>query len=97
MSFLGNLLTIYADSLGVPLRTIGRNIRLIRKQKGLTQQDLAAKIGRSRQQVSNYEKGDCKDLLSMGNMLEALATALNCTTRDLCTGLETRLDRRTLA
>lgn len=41
-------------------KTIGLRILELRKSKGLTQQQLASKIGVTRQLVCNYETGDCK-------------------------------------
>lgn len=39
---------------------VGRQIRLLRKSKGLSGQALARKLGVSQQQVSRYERGVCK-------------------------------------
>lgn len=39
---------------------IGERIRNLRIQKGLTQVELAEKLGVSRQAVNNYETGDAK-------------------------------------
>jgi transcriptional regulator with XRE-family HTH domain len=38
-------------------RVIGRNLRRIRKARGLSQQTLAATLGVSFQQIQKYEKG----------------------------------------
>ena len=38
-------------------RIVGRNIRIYRLQKGLTQTDLADELGLTFQQVQKYEKG----------------------------------------
>ncbi len=40
------------------LKVIGYNIRQLRKAKNMTQKELAAKIGWSRQQLIRYEHGD---------------------------------------
>ena len=39
-------------------KQIGVNIRTLRKQRKLSQSDIAEKIGVSRQQIANYEKGE---------------------------------------
>jgi transcriptional regulator with XRE-family HTH domain len=38
-------------------RVVGRNIRLCRQAKGLSQSDLAEKLGITFQQIQKYEKG----------------------------------------
>ena len=38
-------------------RIVGRNIRIYRLQKGLTQTELADELGLTFQQVQKYEKG----------------------------------------
>ena len=60
--------------------TIGQRIAKIRKEKGMTQQGLAQKIGIKRYLVANYEQGRTK---IYGEMLIHLALALDCTVDDL--------------
>ncbi|KAB8151783.1 helix-turn-helix domain-containing protein [Kordia sp. TARA_039_SRF] len=45
-------------------KQIGVNIKSIRKSNGLTQSELASRLGITRQQVANYEKGDSSIPLS---------------------------------
>lgn len=53
--------------------TIGENIRKIRKEKGLTQSELAKKIGMSYQQIGQYEKGKRQPKIET---IDKIATAL---------------------
>jgi putative transcriptional regulator len=43
--------------------TIKNNLASIRKEKGLTQEELADKLGISRQSIIAIEKGDCSPSL----------------------------------
>ncbi len=55
------------------MNTIAKNIRAQRMAKGMTQEDLAAKIFTTRQTVSNYETGKSKpDYETIGKIAEAL-------------------------
>lgn len=54
---------------------IGQNIIFCRKQKGMSQEDLAALLGVSFQQVQKYEKGTNR--LSCSRLF-SLCEALNC-------------------
>lgn len=47
---------------------IGERLKQIRKQKGMTQEDLAEKLGISFQQIQKYENG--KNRISFSNMVE---------------------------
>ena len=40
------------------MRTLNKNIRNFRNFRGMTQEDLATKIGKSKNVVSNWERGD---------------------------------------
>lgn len=55
--------------------TVGQNIRLIRKARGLTQENLADGVGVTFQQVQKYEKGtnrvSCSMLIRICEQLEA--------------------------
>lgn len=66
-----------------------KNIKFLRKQKGMTQQDLADKTGQTKQIISNLERGysspNNKQLLN-------LAHALDCTTNDILGDVE--VDKR---
>lgn len=65
--------------------TIGSRIAQKRKALGLTQEDLAARLGVSSQAVSKWENDvSCPDI----SLLPALARALNCTTDAILSGKE---------
>lgn len=53
--------------------TIGENIRKIRKEKGMTQSELAKKIGISYQQIGQYEQGKRNPKIET---IDKIATAL---------------------
>lgn len=60
------------------MRTLGNNIRHFRGRAGLTQGQLAEKIGRSLASVSKYERGDCAiDTYSLCRIAEALNISAN--------------------
>lgn len=65
---------------------IGKNIRLLRMQKGMTQDELAEKLFVSRQTVSNYETGrsqpDIDTLLRIAEALDVGAQAILYGTAD---------------
>lgn len=56
------------------LKHIGKSISRIRKQKGWSQQDLGDKIGTSKQDISNIERGETSCSI---NRLVQIANALN--------------------
>ncbi len=57
------------------MRDIGKNIRLLRQQKNLTQDDLAERLFVTRQTVSNYETGKSRpDVEMLVKVSEALDT-----------------------
>ena len=59
------------------------NIKMIRKNKGITQRELADSMGVSFQYISQLEKED-KELTGLSiNTLQKCATALGCTPHDL--------------
>lgn len=63
--------------------TIGNRIQKYRKEKGLTQEELAAKLGVSSQAVSKWENdASCPDI----SLLPQLCRALGITTDELLTG-----------
>ena len=63
--------------------TIGSRIAALRKQKGLSQEKLAEKLGVSSQAVSKWENdASCPDI----SLLPALADVLGVTTDELLTG-----------
>lgn len=63
--------------------TIGNRITKFRKAKGLTQEELAAKMGVSSQAVSKWENDiSCPDI----SLLPKLAATLDVTTDELLTG-----------
>lgn len=57
-----------------------KNIRILREQKGLTQEALAEKLGRTQQAVALWESGEREPRVGM---LTRLAEVLGCTTDDL--------------
>ena len=53
-------------------------LRKIRKEKGLRQSELAARLGRSQSFVSKYESGElCLDLLELRTVCQAMDTSLS--------------------
>ena len=65
------------------MNTIGSRIALKRKAAGMTQDDLAAKLGVSAQAVSKWENDiSCPDI----QLLPTLAQVLGCTVDELLTG-----------
>ena len=63
--------------------TIGNRIAKFRKEKGLTQEDLAGKLGISSQAVSKWETDvSCPDI----SLLPQLSALLSVTTDELLTG-----------
>lgn len=57
--------------------SIGQRIRAMRKQQGLTIDDLAYRLGKNRTTIYRYENGDIENL-PLG-ILDSLANALNTT------------------
>lgn len=62
------------------MRDIGKNIKLLRQRKNLTQEELADKLFVTRQTVSNYENGktrpDVEMILRIAQVLEVDANAV---------------------
>jgi len=58
----------------------GENLKKLRKSRNLSQEDLAEKVGVSRQSVSKWETGDAYP--EMNNILE-LCKIFNCKINDL--------------
>lgn len=57
--------------------SIGQRIRTMRKQQGLSIDDLACRLGKNRTTIYRYENGDIENL-PLG-ILDSLADALNTT------------------
>ncbi len=57
--------------------SIGKRIKFLRKQNGLSIDDLASKLGKNRATVYRYENGDIENLPL--DILDPLADALNTT------------------
>lgn len=57
--------------------TIGERIKLLRKQGGMTIDELAAKLGKNRTTIYRYENGDIENLPL--DILDPLAEALDTT------------------
>lgn len=74
---------------------IGANIKKFRKEKGLTQKELADLLGKSKSIIQKYEASDTR--VSIGNyergdrepkigIIQAIADALGVTVQELITG-----------
>lgn len=59
---------------------IGQNIRRMRKEAGMSQEQLAAKIGKTRSAVSYYESGD---IVPRMGVIEELAQIFHCRKSDI--------------
>jgi transcriptional regulator with XRE-family HTH domain len=69
------------------LKTFGRSIRRLRKQRGLSQEDLAEKSGMSRNYISDIERGVRNPgLLALVDLARALRVPL----RELVEEIEPR-------
>jgi len=66
--------------LNISTETIGQRLARIRKTKGLTQEELAEKIGITRSVIANYEKDR---LRIYDDMIVRIAMALSVATDDL--------------
>lgn len=66
--------------VGVDEEHIGKRVFRLRKQRGLTQEQLAQRVGVTAMVVSRWERGVSKPSLSN---LAPLALALACSTDDL--------------
>lgn len=73
---------------------VGARIRLMRKQQGLSQVDLANAIGKTFQQVQKYERGSNRVAAST---LYRIAEFLKVNIEDFFEGLEKTSDGKTLA
>jgi len=60
---------------------MGNNIKEVRKSKGITQKELAEKLGVTPQAVSQFEKNDSKKFNI--STLQSIAAALDCSIKDL--------------
>ena len=69
------------------LKTFGRSIRSYRKQRGMSQEDLAEKSGLSRNYISDIERGVRNPSLLA---LIGIAKALRMPLRDLLADVEPR-------
>lgn len=70
------------------LKTFGRSVRSLRKQRGLSQEDLAEVCGLSRNYISDIERGVRNPGLLV---MVALAKALKVPLRELMEEIEPRL------
>lgn len=61
-------------------KTVGMRLRELRKQRGLTQVELAARLGMKQALISNYERGK---LRMHGGIVVAFARALHVTTDEI--------------
>ena len=57
------------------MRDIGKNLKMLREQKGLKQEELAAQLFVTRQTISNYENGrsrpDIETLMKIAQLLDS--------------------------
>ena len=60
--------------------TVGEQIETRRKEKGMLQEDLAAKLNITKQAICNWEKGRTEPNIGY---LKQLAKILNCSVQDL--------------
>lgn len=67
-----------------PHREFGSNLKDARRRGLLTQEELAAKIGKTPYAIKLYEQGRC---LPRADVLHDLVTVLGITTRDLFEGV----------
>jgi putative transcriptional regulator len=70
------------------MRILCNNLREIRKEKKLTQGQLAAMVGCSQGRIGDYESGRCTiENITLGVALK-ISNALGCTIEDLFTAEE---------
>ena len=61
----------------IDTNNLGRNIAYARKQSGLTQNDLACRVGVTAQAVSKWERGNaCPDIAILDEIANALGISL---------------------
>lgn len=72
----------HLDYKGVEEMSIGKNIKRIRKDKGLTQQELALKVGVSQPMIGQIERETKIPTMLLG---KEIADVLNCSLEDLIT------------
>lgn len=70
---------------------VGKNIKKIRKEKNLTQDDLAERLHCTRQTISNYENGKSEPNIEL---LIEIAGVLDVEVNDLIYGLKKKANRR---
>lgn len=66
--------------------SVGKNIRRIRREKDMPQEDLATKTGVSAQYICQIERGSKSPTIAL---LEIIADALECSIQDLLDKPET--------
>lgn len=69
--------------LGSQLQAIGKNLRSLRRERSLSQEDLADKAGLHRTYIGSLERGERN--VAIGNLF-ALASALDVTVTELIGG-----------
>ncbi len=69
---------------------VGDRIKDLRKLRGMTQGDLAVKVGTSKQNISRYENGVVENIPR--KQLELIAYVLDTTYEYLATGYDPRFD-----
>ena len=70
---------------------IGKQLAIIRKTRGLTQDQLAIKIGITRSVIADYERGKCRIydmmLIRLADVLEVTPNELLCYTKTIPDGI----------
>lgn len=74
-----------------PKDAFGRNVRRLRKEKGLSQEDLAYRAHLHRTYVGGVERGERN--ISLENIV-AISAALGCSVADLFVGIGPRAGAR---
>ena len=54
------------------MNILGKNLKKLREERGLSQSELAKKTGTSRQYISNLENGKVMSLNMLGRIVDAL-------------------------
>ena len=80
----------FDDEAGEEDKAVGMRIRVERVRCGLSQEELAEKVGVTRVSIGNYERGDRNISLTVA---KKIAEALNLDVMELCGGEEKRTEK----